>query len=159
LTDRDWIPFATAVAILFDGDNRKATERLQRVLMRGEVKSRGIPARDGIEPADIDADRWGVWWFNVVRESLDPPSKSRIATGFTNVRISRADVERLADRLVAQTKSEPPVDLRAVLTDARAVNPKLTGAQAFEIAREAGSNANREEIRAVLKSIGGSRAG
>jgi hypothetical protein len=99
VTDRNWIPFATAVVIL----NRDGHEPLQRALMRGDVASRGVPVLDdrSIEEGygqavEIEPEHWGVCTFNLKHQTLDPPSKRRISTGFRDVRISRVDVERMA---------------------------------------------------------------
>jgi hypothetical protein len=86
---------------------RAASSELLRGLRLGEVPSQGIDAMEGGDPKSIPPDRWAEWKFNLDRQSLDPPSRRRIATGFESVRIARADVERLAQRLIPAPSDKP----------------------------------------------------
>lgn len=158
MTDDGWIPVASALALLNSRHVSAAPKALRNTLNCSvDVRSRGAPVIDGIKPIALGPEHWSTMVFNLERQSLDPPSKRRTASGFTKVELSRSDVERLADRLASLAKNEPrPVDLTAVLTDARAKNPNLTGEEAFKIARERGATEGREIIREVLKSMGGS---
>jgi hypothetical protein len=99
VTEDAWIAYRGAVALI--GDAHEAEERLLRGLRLGKVRSRGVPAfdspaRDANEPVDIEPDHWSAMVFNHKRQSLDRPSFRPIATGFTQIKVSRSDVERLA---------------------------------------------------------------
>jgi hypothetical protein len=100
-----WIAFGVA-AVMLGG-----TVRVQRALIAGEIGSRGVPALDGIEPVDIDPNRWATWTFNLKRQSLDPPGYRGIATGYAHVVLLRADVERL---VAATVKVAPEAEPAAI---------------------------------------------
>jgi hypothetical protein len=99
VTDRNWIPFATAVVIL----NRDGPEPLERALMTGDVGSRGVRHLDDRSIAEgfgqaveIDPVQWSTLRFNPEKQSLDHASNRRNPSEFLHVRISRGDVERMA---------------------------------------------------------------
>jgi hypothetical protein len=95
--DSGWIPVASAVALL-NGRYVSAAPKVLRNTLNCcvDVRSRGVPAIDGIEPVALGPEQWSTMVFNLERQSLNPPSKRRIVTGFTKVELLRSDVERLA---------------------------------------------------------------
>ena len=97
MTDDGWVPVASAVALLNSRHVSAAPKVLRNTLnCCVDVRSRGVLAIDGIEPVALGPEQWSTMVFNLERQSLNPPSKRRIATGFTKVELLRSDVERLA---------------------------------------------------------------
>jgi hypothetical protein len=99
MTDDAWIAYRGAVALIGDDG------AVLRALRTGAIKSRG--RGDYREEEDIPADRWAEWTFlptctgaGSMRKFcwLVPPGKEqvRVCTGFGEIRLLRADVERLA---------------------------------------------------------------
>jgi hypothetical protein len=102
VADDEWIAYGGAVALVGDEG------AVLRALKTGAIKSRGLNNLLG-EEEDIPAGRWGQWTFlptfkGAVPEWmraaawLVPPGKEvrRICCGFKEIRLLRADVERLA---------------------------------------------------------------
>jgi hypothetical protein len=100
MTDDEWIAYGRAAALMGDEG------AVLRALRLGRVRSRGVPALEATEPVDIGPDHWATMVFNRERQSLDPPSNRRIPTGFTQIKVSRSDVEQLASPMEAMTPRE-----------------------------------------------------
>ena len=113
MADDDWIAYRGAVALIGDEG------AVLRALRTGAI-SRG--RGDHRVEEDIPADRWAQWTFLPTKGSeymrrfcwLVPPRKEqvRVCTGFGEIRLLRADVERLAaptnaERLVEEKEAEP----------------------------------------------------
>jgi hypothetical protein len=97
VTEDGWISVTSAVALLNSRHVGAAPKVLRNTLnCCVDVRSRGVPAIDGIEPVALGPEQWSTMVFNLERQSLNLPSKRRIATGFTKVELLRSDVERLA---------------------------------------------------------------
>jgi hypothetical protein len=99
VTEDAWVAYRSA-AVELGGDGP-----VLRALMTGKIKSRG--RRDYREEEDIPADRWAEWTFLPAFKGagsmrkfcwLVPPGSelSRVCRGFGEIRLLRADVERLA---------------------------------------------------------------
>jgi len=89
VTSDGWLTVDAAVALLNQSGAQRAPKRLREALILGRVTGTGVPVRDDRsmddgfgQPVDIPPDRWSTWLFNFERQSLDPPSKSRIARGY-----------------------------------------------------------------------------
>jgi hypothetical protein len=107
MTDYEWMAYRSAAALIGDED------AVLSALMTGAIKSRG---RRDYHPANL----WAEWTFLPRKGSehmrkfcwLVPPGKelSRVCRGFGEIRLSRVDVERLAEpeAAVAATTLEPP---------------------------------------------------
>jgi|HubBroStandDraft_6_1064221.scaffolds.fasta_scaffold241977_2 hypothetical protein len=106
MADDEWIAYRGAVALIGDEG------AVLRALMTGRIKSRG--RRDYGAEEDIPADRWAEWTFLPAFKGagsmrkfcwLVPPGSelSRVCRGFGEIRLLRADVERL----VAPATSPP----------------------------------------------------
>jgi hypothetical protein len=110
MTADDWIPYATACALLEDG--KYAWPQLSRQLILGRVNSRGAKADDPDgEPVKIEPSLWSEWLFKPWRGRLIPPSSRhrRVPVGFVKVRFSRADVLLLSpDVKEASTQATAP---------------------------------------------------
>jgi hypothetical protein len=115
----EWIAFGRA-AVMLDGNIP-----VQRALILSKIKSRGVPALDGVEPVDIAPDYWAIWTFNLKRQSLDPPGYRGIPTGFAHVELLLADVERLA--ATVKPAPERPPRARAALPAKESI-PEAAGA-------------------------------
>jgi hypothetical protein len=101
----EWIARARGEAILSTCGVQDAGARLTASSQIGEVRSQGVPAIEGGEPVPIDPSLWAIWRFNSDRQSLDPPSSRRIASGFAAIQISRAEVEALAKKMTQEARN------------------------------------------------------
>jgi hypothetical protein len=108
MTDSEWIAFRTAVVMV--GGARPVLD----ALMTGQIRSQG--RKDYGELEELTADHWATMTFlPVFKEAgsmrkfdwLVPRGKERVrvCTGFGDIRLLRADVERRAE---ATTPISPP---------------------------------------------------
>ena len=153
MTD-EWIAVAAAIGLLERATVPDPARALRTALNLGDVTARGVPAFDHRteaegygEPEPIPAARWATWRFNPERQSLDPPNpRRRIASGFEQVEISRADIEPLAERLAAPN-ARPGPPARWTGTSAELVDAIK---RHFADAGEAGASTNKPGARAAL---------
>ena len=107
MTDDDWIPFATARAIL--GGGKDPWPRLSRALVLAQVRSRGERAEDpGAGLVNLPAELWATWRLDWERDWLSPPGQARrrVPAGFVEVRFFRPDIEALSTS-APQTQVRP----------------------------------------------------
>jgi hypothetical protein len=120
MTYDEWIAYRGAVALIGDEG------AVLRALMTGTIKSRGLNNLLG-EEEDIPADRWAEWTFlPTCTEAgsrrkfcwLVPPGREqvRVCTGFREIRLLGADVERFVapatiDLAVATGVPQPVADI------------------------------------------------
>jgi hypothetical protein len=111
MTD-EWMAYRSA-AVMLVGDGP-----VLDALMAGKINSRGLNNLLG-EEEDIPADIWARWSFTPTFKGpvpewmraagwLVPPGKElrRICCGFKEIRLLRADVERLAEPVTAAPPAE-----------------------------------------------------
>jgi hypothetical protein len=97
MNDDEWIPVATALAIL--GDAGDEWSRLSRALMLGRVRSRGVKAEDpDADPVEIPPACWAECHLDLERGWLSRRGQEqrRVPSKFAEVRLRREDVEELA---------------------------------------------------------------